>query len=81
MRRGDNLAPVLFKFVIHAVSNSLDKKWNFETPDFRWQPDTQAGKVRGQLCGTKHVNKETKFSFFKSYYVDDTAFILLSREN
>jgi hypothetical protein len=34
--------------------------------------------VRGQLCGTKHVNKGTKFSFFKSNYVDDTAFILLS---
>ena len=76
----DNLAPILFIFVIHAVSNSLDKKWEFEIPDFRWYPDTQDGKPRWQLCGTKHVNKGTKFSFFKSYYVDDTAFILLSRE-
>jgi hypothetical protein len=24
-------------------SNSLDKKWNFTTPDFRWYPDTQVG--------------------------------------
>jgi hypothetical protein len=71
---------VLFIFVIHAVSNSLDKKWEFETPDFRWFPDTQAErKPRGQLRGTNHSNKGTKFSFFKSYYVDDTAFILLSR--
>jgi hypothetical protein len=28
---------------------------------------------------TKHSNKGTMLSFFKSYYVDDTAFILLSR--
>jgi hypothetical protein len=42
--------------------------------------DTRAGsKPRGQLRGTKHVTKGTKLSFFKSYYVDDTAFLLLSR--
>jgi hypothetical protein len=79
VKQGDNLAPILFIFFIHAVSNSLDKKWEFEIPDLRWQPDTQAGKPRGQLHGTKHSNKETKFSFFKSHYVDDTAFVLLSR--
>jgi hypothetical protein len=80
VKQGDNLAPILFIFVIHAVSNSLDKKWEFTTPDFRWYPDTQVGsKPRGQLRGTKHSNKGTMFSFFKSYFVDDTAFILLSR--
>jgi hypothetical protein len=80
VKQGDNLAPVLFIFVIHAVSNTLDKKWDFTTPDFRWFPDTQVGsKPRGQLRGTNHSNKGTMFSFFKSYYVDDTAFILLSR--
>jgi hypothetical protein len=79
VKQGDNLAPVLFIFVIHVVSNSQDKKWEFKTPDFRWQPDTLEGKARGQLCGTKHFNKGTKFLFFKSYYVDDTAFILLGR--
>jgi hypothetical protein len=48
--QGDNLAPVLFIFVIHAVSNTLDKKWDFTTPDFRWFRDTQVGsKPRGQL--------------------------------
>jgi hypothetical protein len=30
VKQGDNLAPVLFIFVIHAVSNSIDKKWEFE---------------------------------------------------
>jgi hypothetical protein len=41
--------------------------------------DTEDGKPRGQLSGTKHINKGTKFSLFKAYYVDVTAFILLSR--
>jgi hypothetical protein len=51
---------VLFIFVIHAVSNTLDKKWDFTTPDFRWFPDTQVGsKPRGQLHGTNHSNKGT----------------------
>jgi uncharacterized membrane protein len=35
VKQGDNLAPVLLIFVMHAVSNSLDKKWEFKTPDFR----------------------------------------------
>jgi hypothetical protein len=62
---------MLFIFIIHAVSNSLDKKWDFTTPDSRWYPDTQDE--------TKHVSKGRKLSFFKSYYVDDTASILFSR--
>jgi hypothetical protein len=62
VKQGDNLAPILFIFVIHAVSNSLDKKWEFETPDFRWQPDTLAGHPRRQLIGTVHYNKGTMFS-------------------
>jgi hypothetical protein len=41
VKQGDNLAPVLFIFVIHAESNSPDKKWKFTTPDFRWYPDTK----------------------------------------
>jgi hypothetical protein len=54
VKQGDNLAPVLFIFH-HAVSNTLDKKWDFTTPDFRWFPDTQVGsKPRGQLRGTNH---------------------------
>jgi hypothetical protein len=56
VKEGDNLAPVLFIFVIHAISNSLDKKWEFTTPDFRWYPDTQIGsKPRGQWMSPQDV--------------------------
>jgi hypothetical protein len=75
VKQGDNLAPILFIFVIHAVSNSLNKKWNFTTPDFRWLPDTAESKPQGHLHGTRYTTKGTKFSRFKSYYVDDTAFL------
>jgi hypothetical protein len=75
VKQGDNLAVVLFIFSIvlfifsiYAVSNYLDKKWEFTTPDFRWYPHTQVGsKPRGQFRGTKHSSKGTMFSFFKSY--------------
>jgi hypothetical protein len=29
-----NLGPILFIFMIQAVLTMLDKKWDFETPDF-----------------------------------------------
>jgi hypothetical protein len=52
-----------------------------QNSSFRWLPDTQASLPRGRLSGTKHTTKGTKFSFLKSYYVDDTAFVLLNRED
>jgi hypothetical protein len=69
VKQGDNLAPVLLS-LSSTQYPTLDKKWDFTTPDFRWFPDTQVGsKPRGQLRGTNHSNKGTMFSFFKSYYV------------
>jgi hypothetical protein len=38
VKQGDNLGPILFIFVIQAVSITLDKKWTFQKPDFRWRP-------------------------------------------
>jgi hypothetical protein len=46
---------------------------DFTTPDFGIRI------LDRQLRGTNHSNKGKMFSFFKSYYVDDTAFIFLSR--
>jgi hypothetical protein len=79
-KQGDNLAPVLFIFDIHTGSNSLDKKWDTTTPGFRWYPDTQVGSKQAAMTITRNqVLQGTMLSFFKSCYVDDTAFILLSR--
>ena len=47
-------------------------------------PDDKEGtsRARGQLTKMPVKTKEgEKFSFFKSYYVDDAAFLLLNRED
>jgi hypothetical protein len=36
VKGGNNLGTILFIFMIQAVSTTLDKKWDFETPDFNW---------------------------------------------
>jgi Reverse transcriptase (RNA-dependent DNA polymerase) len=36
VKQGHNLGPILFIFLIQAVSTTLDKIWEFEKPDFRW---------------------------------------------
>jgi hypothetical protein len=53
-KQGDNLAPILFLFVIHTVSNSLDKKWDITTPGFRWYPDTQVGSKQAARTITRN---------------------------
>jgi hypothetical protein len=81
VKQGDNLGPILFIYLIQAVSLALDKKWTFKTPEFRWQPPTATGKPRGTLRGIGSKNKGKRFTFFKSYYVDDAAFLLLTKED
>ena len=34
VKQGDNLGPILFILLVQAVASTLDKKWNFATPDF-----------------------------------------------
>jgi hypothetical protein len=75
-----NLAPVLFIFVIHAVST-------LSTRNGISQPLTLDGFRTLKLEASREDNyaepitpTRAQCSFFKSYYVDDTAFILLSRE-
>jgi hypothetical protein len=71
-------------FMIQAVSSTLNKKWDFKMSNFcwhgmkaygshKWNPNT--GK------GTSTATKGTPFSFWKSYYVSDAAFLFLNREN
>jgi hypothetical protein len=71
------------------VSTTLDQKWTFEKPDFRWH-GTKPGKKEGVSTpkynpglakGTSHLTQGEKFSFWKSYYVDDAAFLLLNRKD
>jgi exonuclease III len=84
VKQGDNLGPILFIFMIQAVSTTLDKKWDFETPDLRWHGMKADGSHKWNPNlgkGTSTKTEGTPFSFWKSYYVDDAAFLFLNREN
>ena len=42
VKQGDNLAPVLFLFVMQAAMETLQSVWrdhNVSTPSFTWQPE------------------------------------------
>jgi hypothetical protein len=84
VKQGDNLGPILFIFMIQAVSTTLDKKWDFETPDLCWHGMKADGSHKHNPSlgkGTNTNTEGTPFSFWKSYYVDDAAFLFLNREN
>ena len=50
VKQGDNLAPILFVILLNAVTETLENKWTFEKPDFRWMPNTKGNdQTRGQL--------------------------------
>lgn len=69
---------------MQAVATTLDDKWTFKKPDFRWHGIKKDGtpKYNPSLTkGTNYKTKGTPFSFWKSYYVDDAAFLLLNRQD
>ena len=84
VKQGDNLGPILFIYLIQAVATTMDKKWTFATPDFRRHGSKKDGQVKYNPSLGKKVSIKTageKFSFWKSFYVDDAAFVYLSRKD
>jgi hypothetical protein len=76
VRQGDNMAGLLFLFLMQAMDDS------FQAQHFRLQPEfrTHQNSNRGRLL-TQPMPAQTKgvlFHFSKSMFADDTAYILLS---
>ena len=84
VKQGDNLGPILFILLIQAVASTLDTKWLFATPVFRKHPPKKDGTVEYTPSLKRKVSKSTigtSLSFYKSYYVDDAAYVFLSRKD
>ena len=85
VRQGDNMAPVLFLFLVQAFAESTNKAWltehNRELPSMRY-PEPDETLIRGELLNQKNPKRakgrvvELPFTIF----VDDTAFVFDSRE-
>jgi hypothetical protein len=88
VRQGDNMAPVLFLFLMSAFTETVETKWKTARIDVCTVrsitgPELAAGKgkIRGHLPKEYLLNKLTAIKILLCLYVDNGAFILSSREN
>ena len=88
VRQGDNMAPVLFLFLMSAFAKTLESKWKIAriaACTVRSVVGSKLAASKGQVQG--HSPKEylspqlTAVEILQCLYVDDGAFIFSSREN
>jgi hypothetical protein len=83
VQQGDNMAPVLFVFLMQAFAETLEKKWktewNIKVPEYKFfkTTNTERGRLLSQNCKAKG----TAFDLFYLLYVDDGAFLFESKED
>ena len=84
VKQGDNLAPILFLFIMQAAMETLEAVWsqhNIEAPSFSWDPDSEDGSINGTITTQPTNRTGTVFQFFRSLYADDGAFMFSSRDD
>ena len=88
VRQGDNMAPVLFLFLMSAFAETLEAEWkraNIDVCTVRAFVGSSITSGKGKLRG--HLPKEylsrdlTAVEILQCLYVDDGAFIFKSRED
>lgn len=76
VKQGDNLAPVLFLFVIQAAIDTMHKHWPTTLPPLQWFPTSKS------FLNKRSQNKNSHTLDHKdTFYADDSAFIFLSEED
>ena len=87
VKQGDNLAPLLFLFVIQAAVETMQESWPTKLPDLQyspneWDPKTGTLKQPGSLtCQSTNRKQLVQLWHNQSFYADDSAFIFLSLED
>jgi hypothetical protein len=83
VQQGDNMAPILFLFVMQAFSETLEDKWEKEwgltKPTYRFHRSKKA-REHGRLLAQDCKAKGTFFEILYLLYVDDGTFLFDSRE-
>ena len=72
VKQGDNLAPLLFLFMIQAAADLTEAHWSFEKP-MLWKDKKE------YLNSRRRTKDAVEILFNRSFYADDAAFIFLSR--
>ena len=79
VKQGDNMAPLLFIFVMQACLETLGDTWPVGKPEFRTNTRT-TGVCGGKVSGTDWTNKgEFSFEIWCSLYADDAGVMCSSR--
>jgi hypothetical protein len=76
VQQGDDLAPILFLFLMLAVSQTL-KKWKFKTLKYGYVKETKWGKS-GKLQNQNYKTQGTYLFLFHLFYVEDITFFFES---
>jgi exonuclease III len=80
VKQGDNMAPVLFLFLMQALSETLEREWkenNIAIPEFKHFPKSGKGRLLGQDWRAKGMT----FQMYYLLYVDDGAFNFENKED
>ena len=83
VKQGDNLAPVLFLYMVQAVIDTWESQraaHNLQDLPLRWMKPTIAGTDRGQLVSAAWKNKGSSFNISETLYADDAAFCFGTKE-
>jgi hypothetical protein len=78
VKQGDNMAPVLFLFLMQAMAEALEKEWgDIDMPQFRHFEKRNSGRLLGQDWKAKGK----LFELCYLLHVDDGAFIFTNRRD
>ena len=86
VRQGDNMAPVLFLFLMTAFAETLEIVWREQAiPILKVMTASNDNLINGKICShtpAMFMSKNlTAYEILQSFYVDDSAFPFGSRED